>query len=96
MRRRQRRKVMYQFRETYFKPRGIPLNMLLETVITFEEMEAIRLRYIQKLNQEVAAKQMGISQSQYQRDLNTALEKISVALINGNAIRVEDHIANNQ
>jgi len=93
MRRRNRRRINYKFNEIYFKPRGIPLNQLLESVITFEELEVLRLRYIKDLDQEIAAKKMGISQSQYQRDLSHALKKISIALIEGNAIKIERPIA---
>lgn len=89
MRPRCRRRVGYQFDETYFKPRGIPLSSLEEVHITDEELETLRLRYIEKIDQEEAAKKMGISQSQYQRDLSLALEKISKALIEGNAISIK-------
>jgi hypothetical protein len=88
MRRRNRRRVRFDFNQIYFKPRGIPLSNLQEVNISNEELETLRLRYIKKLNQESAAKKMGISQSQYQRDLSTVLEKISKALIEGNAISV--------
>lgn len=93
MRRRNRRRVNFRFNEIYFKPRGVPLNTLSEMVITFEELEALRLRYVKKLEQNSAAKEMDISQSQYQRDLTTALEKLTVALINGYAIKLEKPIA---
>ena len=89
MRRRFRRRVTHNFREEYFKPRGIPLNLLQETTLSFEELEVLRLRYIKKMDQIQASKRMNISQSQYQRDLSTALEKITNALINGDAIRIE-------
>ena len=93
MRKRSRRRIGYRFKETYFKPRGIPLNTLSETILTFEELEALRLRYIEKLDQERSANKMNISQSQYQRDLTTALEKITSALINESAIKIEKPIA---
>jgi len=88
MRRRNRRRVGFDFDEIYFKPRGIPLSSLMETKITDEELETLRLRYIENLDQESAAKRMGISQSQYQRDISTVLEKITRALIEGNAISI--------
>jgi len=88
MRRRNRRRVRFDFDQIYFKPRGIPLSNLEEINISKEELETLRLRYIEKLDQETAAKKMGISQSQYQRDLSFVLEKISKALIEGNAISV--------
>lgn len=88
MRKRNRRFLGHPFNEIYFKPRGIPLRELETIIITDEELEAIRLRYLEKLNQEDAAKKMGISQSQYQRDLACVLEKITRALIEGKAINV--------
>jgi uncharacterized protein len=88
MRRRNRRRVRFAFNEIYFKPRGIPLSSLEEVNISDEELETLRLRYIEKLDQEQAASKMGISQSQYQRDISTVLEKISKALIEGNAISI--------
>ncbi len=88
MRRRNRRRVRFNFDETYFKPRGIPLSSLMETKITDEELETLRLRYIENLDQQSAAEKMGISQSQYQRDISAVLEKITRALIEGNAISI--------
>ena len=89
MRQRFRRRVGYRFNDTYFKPRGIPLSDLSEVEITDEELETLRLRYIEKVDQEQASKMMGISQSQYQRDLTTVLEKITKAFIEGNAISIK-------
>lgn len=95
MRPRGRRRVSHNFNQQYFKPRGIPLNLLTEIAISFEDLETLRLRYVKKMGQEEAAKQMGISQSQYQRDITEALEKITVALTEGYAIKVEKDIAKN-
>lgn len=88
MRQRCRRRLGCTFNEIYFKPRGIPLRNLQEVSIIDEELETLRLRYIEKIDQEEAAKKMGISQSQYQRDLTSVLEKITNALINGYAINI--------
>ncbi len=89
MRNRFRRRLGFDFNDIYFKPRGIPLSNLKEVRISDEELETLRLRYIEKINQEDAAKRMGISQSQYQRDLTLVLEKITNAFINGYAINIE-------
>lgn len=89
MRQRCRRRLGFNFNEIYFKPRGIPLRELNELSITDEELETIRLRYIKKMDQEEAAKKMGISQSQYQRDLTSVLTKITKALIEGYAINIK-------
>jgi predicted DNA-binding protein (UPF0251 family) len=88
MRPRHRRRLGFQFRDIYFKPRGIPLSELNEVNITDEELETLRLRYIENIDQEQAAKMMGISQSQYQRDLASVMEKITQAFINGYAISI--------
>ncbi len=87
-RRRQKRRLQFNYRENYFKPAGVPLRQLDETIISDEELEALRLQYLVKLDQREAAKKMGISQSQFQRDITKAIEKISQALIEGNAISV--------
>lgn len=90
MRPKSKRNIAFKFNEIYFKPRGIPLNELKTIIITKEEMETLRLRYIEKLDQIEACKKMGISQSQYQRDLSNVLKKITKALINAHAINVTD------
>lgn len=73
---------------TYFKPRGVPLSQLEIVVLTTEEMEAYRLRYIDDLEQTAAAKKMDTSQSTYQRILVSASKKIADALTNGKAIEI--------
>lgn len=88
MRQRCIRRLGRDFSEIYFKPRGIPLRELNEVTITDEELETIRLRYLEKMDQDEASKKMGISQSQYQRDLTSVLEKITKALIEGYAINI--------
>lgn len=88
MRHRFRRRLNYNFRDIFFKPSGIPMKDLKEVVITHDQLETLRLRYLKNLNQIEAAKKMGISQSQYQRDLWNANKKITEALINGDAIRL--------
>lgn len=88
MRQRFRRRLGRNFDEVYFKPQGIPLRELDEITITDEELETIRLRFLEKVDQADAASRMGISQSQYQRDLTSVLEKITKALIEGLAINI--------
>ena len=61
----------------------------LEVVqLTFEEVEAYRLRYVKNLEQTDAALQMNTSQSTYQRIIVSASKKIADALINGKAIKI--------
>ncbi len=89
MRTRGRRNIAKQFKDTYYKPRGIPLRQLKEVDLSHEDLEVLRLRYKENLTQEQAAKKMGISQSQYQRDYQKIMEKITDAFISCKAIRIE-------
>jgi len=73
---------------TYFKPRGIPLKSLKEVDLEHDELEAIRLKYVEKMEQTACAVKMGISQSTFQRILTSANQKIADALINGKAISI--------
>ena len=74
---------------TYFKPRAIPLAELEEACLKIEEIEALKLKFLSKLEQAAAAKKMGVSRTTFWRILNSAGEKISDALINGKAIKIE-------
>ncbi|OIO22028.1 hypothetical protein AUJ17_00715 [Candidatus Micrarchaeota archaeon CG1_02_47_40] len=73
----------------YFKPAGIPLVMLKEVVVSMDEFEAVRLKDSLGLEQKKAAKRMGISQPTFHRLLSSARKKISDALTNGKAIKIE-------
>jgi predicted DNA-binding protein (UPF0251 family) len=64
------------------------LRDLQVVVLTMEELEAFRLRHINDLDQQQAAKQMNTSTSTYQRILYSASDKIADALINGKAIEI--------
>jgi len=84
------RKIRFNPSITYFKPQGVPLRELEIVELSIEEMEAYRLRHINDLQQEAAAKKMNTSQSTYQRILYSAYKKIADALINGKAIKISD------
>ncbi|MCK4805903.1 MAG: DUF134 domain-containing protein [Candidatus Pacebacteria bacterium] len=73
---------------TYFKPQGVPMRFLDIIELTTEEAEALRLKNVQGLDQQEAAKKMNTSQSTFQRILSSAYKKISDALINGKAIKI--------
>jgi len=74
---------------TYFKPAGIPLRALEEVCLSVEEVEAIRLKDMEGLEQEQCAEKMKISRSTFQRVLGSARQKIAEALLKGKAIRIE-------
>ena len=90
MRTKTKRTIGFDYDNIYYKPQGIPLSKLNEVVVNPEELETLRLRYVQNFSQKEAAEKMGISQSQYQRDLVTTLKKITNALISGDAINIPD------
>jgi predicted DNA-binding protein (UPF0251 family) len=73
----------------YFKPAAVPLHMLEEMSLSVEEVEALRLKDLEGLEQEACAKEMSISRPTFQRILGSARRKIADALVNGKAIRVE-------
>lgn len=74
---------------THYKPAGIPLREIKEIILTFEEMEAIRLADVEHLDQAGAAQRMEISPPTFNRIVNGAHEKIASALWQGCALRVE-------
>ncbi len=69
-----------------FSPQGGPCVDCVD--ITPEEIETLRLKNIQNLDQTTAAKTMGISQSTFQRLLSSAYKKVSLALIEGSELRI--------
>lgn len=73
----------------YFKPQGIPLRILEEVVLKADEVEALKLYDIDKLEQIKAAEKMKISQPTFARILDSANKKIAEAIIKGKAIRIE-------
>ena len=74
---------------TYFKPASLPLRMLEEVCLSVEETEAIRLKELEGLEQEVCAQEMNISRPTFQRLLYSGRQKVADALVNGKAIRIE-------
>ena len=56
--------------------------------LTGEEIEALRLKNIEELDQNQCAEKMNTSQSTFQRILNSSYKKISQALVEGKGIKV--------
>ena len=83
------RRILAEPNVTYFKPRGIPLMQLEETILHVDEFEAVRLKDLEGLEQEECAKKMKISQPTFHRLVLSARKKIADAIINGKAIRIE-------
>jgi predicted DNA-binding protein (UPF0251 family) len=73
----------------YFKPRGIPLSMLEEVILTVDEFEAIRLADLEGLYQEQAAAKMNVSRPTFGRIIESAHKKVAEALVKGKALKIE-------
>lgn len=83
------RRVAYLPGVTAFSPVGVPEDELDEVVLSVEELEAIRLKDVEGLDQELGSREMGISRPTFQRILSTARAKVADALVNGKVIRIE-------
>jgi predicted DNA-binding protein (UPF0251 family) len=83
-----RRRVRGRPNSSYFKPAGIRMIELEETIITMPEFEAIRLVDLEEIPQEQAGKQMQVSQSTLSRILKSGRKKIADAIVNGKAISI--------
>ena len=80
---------MFAPRADYFKPRGIPLNSLKITSLSYDEAESLRLIDVEGLNQESAAQKMAVSRITVQRVYKSARRKVADAIINAKAIKIE-------
>ncbi|NLM43926.1 MAG: DUF134 domain-containing protein [Clostridiales bacterium] len=80
------RRIEFMPENQYFYPQREDFQ---EVVLTFDEVEAIRLSDYEALEQENAAENMNISRGTFQRILNAARYKIADALINGKAICIK-------
>lgn len=86
---RRRRRINFNPEVTYFKPAGIKKSELEQVTISLEELEALRLKNIENLDQDQAAKKMDVSQPTFHRMLLAARKKITDAIINGKALKIE-------
>jgi uncharacterized protein len=84
-----RRRIRGRVSSDYFKPAGIPLKQLEEINLTLPEFEAIRLIDFEEISQEEAAEKMEVSQPTLSRILKSGRKKISEAIINGKAIKIQ-------
>jgi predicted DNA-binding protein (UPF0251 family) len=83
------RRISFEPNVNYFKPTGIPLSHLQEIILTRDEFESLRLIDYEGMEQSKAGKKMKISQATFSRILNSARKKVSEALVNAHAIKIE-------
>jgi len=86
---RRTRRISFQPDITYFKPAGIPMVHLKETILSFDELEAIRLVDSKGMEQNKAGKKMKISQSTLSRLLRDGRKKLADAIVSGQAIKIQ-------
>ncbi|MCK5321255.1 DUF134 domain-containing protein [Candidatus Pacearchaeota archaeon] len=83
------KRIFFQPDVTYFKPVGIPMRHLKEKVLSFDEIEAIRLIDSEGMGQTKASKKMKISQSTLSRLLKDGRGKIADAIAKGYSIKIQ-------
>jgi len=77
-------------RPAIYKPAGVPLDRLRQVLLRPDELEALRLADLEGLSQAQAAEQMGVSRSTFQRILEHAHRQVALALVEGQALHLED------
>jgi predicted DNA-binding protein (UPF0251 family) len=73
---------------SYYKPQGVPLKELEVVLLSFEELEVVRLSDLEGMDQDEAAQRMGISRRALWEDLKKSRRKIVEALVKGKAIEI--------
>ncbi len=66
------------------------MSFLEEVSLSREELEAIKLKDFDGLEQTEAAEKMQTSQSTFQRILSSAHKKVAEAIVKGKALRIEN------
>ena len=84
-----RRRVRGRPKESFFKPAGVKLRELKEIDLDYSELEAIKMIDYKEIPQEEAARKMEVSQPTFSRILKSARKKVSEALVEGKAIKIE-------
>ena len=74
---------------TGFRPVGGRRAAGEEVRLFWEELEALRLKDLEKLDQAQAAERMGVSRPTFQRILRAARSKVAQALVDGLGLRVD-------
>jgi len=85
---RKNRQIKFDPKVTFYKPQGIPLKQLNVMELNHEELESLRLKCVEGLNQTDSAAKMNTSQSTFQRILSDAQKKLGAAVVNGMAIKI--------
>lgn len=82
------RKISFVPEHTMFKPCGVPKSKVQTIELKFEEIEAMRLKDIEGLNQAECAELMSVSRQTFQNIIDSARTKVTMALTEGKAIHI--------
>jgi predicted DNA-binding protein (UPF0251 family) len=83
------RSIEYNHIPSCFQPVEIPAPGLPQVEITLDEIEAIRLSDLERMNQEDAAARMQVSRQTFGRILTSAREKTAEALLSGKVLVIQ-------
>lgn len=83
------RRIAFMPQNRYFIPAYKPKCDLEVVLLKLEELEAMRLKDIEKLSQEECAQKMNVSRQTFQLIIDKARKKIAEALTQGKAISIE-------
>lgn len=83
------RKIAFVPQNTQFIPANKPKCEIEVMNLKLEELEAMRLKDIEKLNQEECAEKMNVSRQTFQLIIDEARRKVALALTEGMAISIE-------
>lgn len=72
----------------YFIPSDTDIPQAAKNVLLLEELEAVRLKDLEGLEQEECAERMQVSRPTFQRILLSAREKVADSLVNGKVLHV--------
>lgn len=82
------RTIQFEPKYTLFKPCGVPKKDLKEIQLKIEEIEAMRLKDIEGLNQAECAELMSVSRQTFQLIIDSARKKVAIALTEGMGINI--------
>ena len=86
---RKRKMVNFEHQLRHFKPGDFKEGCFEEIILTVDELEAMRLSFLENLSQTEAADCMYVHQSTFQRTLKRALEKVTEAFVYGKSVKIE-------
>lgn len=82
------RRIAHMPENRYFRPVGVEKSQLKEVQLKMEELEAMRLKDIEGLNQAECAELMQVSRQTFQLIIEEARRKVALALTSGMAINI--------